>query len=66
MLANRKIMNLVDVTVIEVIVEPHQREDGKWTTTVITDCWGCKQEKTITEDKRWKVEMYEVGHTWKE
>ena len=45
-------MNLVDVTVIEVIV--------------ITDCWGCKQEKTITEDKRWKVERYEVGYTWQE
>ena len=48
LLANRKIMNLVDVTVVKVIVEPHQREDGKWTTTVITDCCGCKQEKTIT------------------
>lgn len=59
-------MNLVDVTVVEVIVEPRQKEDGNWTTTVITDCWGVKQEKTITDDKRWKVERYEKGYTWQE
>ncbi len=59
-------MNLVDVKVVEVIVEPHQKEDGNWTTTVITDCWGGKQEKTITDDKRWKVERYEKGYIWQE
>ncbi len=59
-------MNLVDITVVEVIVEPYQKEDGNWTTTVITNCWGTKQEKTITDDKRWKVERYEKGYTWQE
>lgn len=38
-------MNLVDVFVVEVVVEPHQQEDGKWSTTVITSCWGRKQQK---------------------
>jgi hypothetical protein len=35
-----------------------------WTTTVLIDNWGGKQEKTITDIKRWKVERYEVGYTW--
>lgn len=57
-------MNLVDITVEEVIVEPHQREDGLWTTTVITNCYGFKQEKIVVADRRWKVERYEVGYSW--
>ena len=59
-------MNLVDIKVIEVIVSPYQKEDGNWTVTVITDCWGAKQEKTITDDKRWKVEKYKKGYIWQE
>lgn len=59
-------MNLVDVTVIEIVVEPHQREDGKWSITIITSCWGYEEKRTIVEDKRWKVERYEVGYTWLE
>jgi len=59
-------MNLVDVTVIEVLVEPYQKENGDWTTTIKTDCWGAIEEKTITDKKRWKVERFEVGYTWQE
>lgn len=59
-------MNLVDVKVVEVIVKPYQKTNGDWTTTVITECWGCKKEETITYAERWKVERYEVGYTWRE
>ena len=59
-------MNLVDVTVIEVVVEPHKNDGGNWTTTVITDCWGIKKDKTITKNKRWMVEKYKLGYTWQE
>jgi hypothetical protein len=59
-------MNLVDITVIEVIVEPYQKENGLWSTTIITDCWGCKKVGTIIDDKRWKVERYEKGYIWQE
>jgi hypothetical protein len=59
-------MNLVDVIVVKVIIEPYQQEDGNWTTTVLTDCWGRKQEKTITDNKKWKVEKYEKGYSWRE
>lgn len=59
-------MNLVDVEVIEVIEKPHQKEDGKWSTTVVTICWGNKKNLTITDYEKNKVEMYKVGFTWKE
>lgn len=59
-------MNKIDVVVAEVVIAPHQREDGLWSTTVMIDGWGGKYNKTITEDKKWKVEMYEVGHRWQE
>jgi len=59
-------MNLVDVTVVEVIVKPHHRKDGKWTTTVRTTCWGSKQKLEVVEDTLSEVEKYVVGYTWKE
>lgn len=57
-------MNTLEISVIEIIVEPYQREDGKWETTIVTDCWGHKQKETIVSEKRWMVERYEVGYTW--
>jgi len=59
-------MNLVTVHVIKVIVEPYQKEDGMWSTTVITDCWGREEEKTVTGDTKQEIEKYKVGYNWEE
>ena len=59
-------MNLVDVTVTDIVVAPYQEEDGNWTTTVVTNCYGQEKNKTITHTKRWEVEKYEVGYKWLE
>ena len=58
-------MNLVDVYVVKVIVPAKKINDFSWTKTVMTDCYGCKQEKTITGSKD-LVDKYVVGYSWKE
>jgi hypothetical protein len=59
-------MNLVDVTVSEVLIEPHKREDGLWTATVMAVCWGAKAKLVITDKDRWKVGRYQRGFSWQE
>lgn len=59
-------MNLVDVEVIKVLIKPYQKEDGNWTTTVITGCWGCEKKLTVTDKNRYNIEKYEVGYKWQE
>ena len=58
-------MNLLDVYVVKVIVPAKKINDFSWTKKVITDCYGCKQEKTITGSKD-LVDKYVVGYSWKE
>lgn len=58
-------MNLVDVYVVKVIVPAKKINDFSWTKKVMTDCYGRKQEKTITGSKD-LVDKYVVGYSWKE
>jgi len=57
-------MNLVDITVIEVITEPYQLVNGMWTTVVKTDCYGNIKEQTYTRHSKRDVDIYVVGYTW--
>ena len=41
-------------------------KDGDGYAISASECEIIKQEKTITEDKRCKVEKYVVGYSWKE
>ena len=43
-------MNLVDVSVVEVIVKTHKIDNKIYSKTVITDCFGRQEEKVITGD----------------
>jgi len=58
-------MNLVDVYVIKVIVPAKKINDFSWTKKVMTDCYGIKEEKTITGSKD-LVDKYVVGYKWLE
>ena len=58
-------MNLVDVFVSEVIVPPHQKENGEWETVIKTVCYGVYKEEVIVGPKE-GVEKYVVGYKWLE
>jgi hypothetical protein len=58
-------MNLVDVSVVEVIVKIHKIDNRIYSKTIITDCFGRQEEKVITGDYNY-VRKYKVGYTWLE
>lgn len=58
-------MNLVDVFVSEIITPPFQKENGEWSITIKTVCYGSYRIKTICDIKE-KIDRYVVGYKWLE
>lgn len=62
-------MNLVDVFIVEIIEEPKQVVTDDfcgWVVKVMTNCSGCKKEKSFTGVTKKEIEKYKVGYTWME
>lgn len=56
-------MNLVDVYITKIIEKPYE-ENGAWIVKVMTDCYGNKEEKTITCFSKKEIKKYKVGYSW--
>ena len=62
-------MNKIDISIIEMIEKPKQVVTDDfcgWVVKVITNCYGCKEEKTFTGVTKREIEKYKVGYTWME
>ena len=67
--AKLKNMNLIDVSIIEIIEPPKQVVTDDfcgWVVKVMTDCYGSKKEKIFTGVTKKEIEKYKVGYTWME
>jgi hypothetical protein len=58
-------MNLVDVEIIEVVVKIHKIDEKLYSKTVLTDCYGIKEEKIINGSWNY-VRKHKVGYKWLE
>lgn len=57
------------MSIIQILEEPKQVVTDDfcgWVVKVITDCYGCKQEKVFTGVTKKEIEKYKVGYTWME
>ena len=60
-------MNLVDITIIEIISEPRQLIDDEfccWEVVVKTDCYGSIRTETFRAISKSIIDMYCVGYTY--
>ena len=58
-------MNLLEVYVVDVVVKEHKIDNNMYSKTIITDCYGIKNTKTITGDWNY-VRKYKIGYKWLE
>lgn len=62
-------MNLLDVTIIEVLSPPVQKITEElccWEVKVRTECYGIKGTKIFRAISKTAIEKYKKGYTWKE
>lgn len=60
-------MNLVTVSVVEILSKPYQSESGRyWFVDCTVDCWGGKSFKQKSFMSEVKANALEVGDSWDE